>query len=109
VSHNMVKVLTVAGGSVLVTGVVLVLGYGWVRAMHYPFTLRQRKMWNYFAMFVCALPLANTLWIALALYVMPLKQSGAIAIAVLVAWMITIFYIVRRMSMPGGRLSQERP
>ena len=88
--------------------IALALGYGWVRAMHYPFTFRQRKMWTYYVLFVSALPVANPLWVALTLWVVPIKESGAIVILLLVVWMFVAFYIVRRMSKPGGRFTKER-
>jgi drug/metabolite transporter (DMT)-like permease len=88
--------------------IALALGYGWVRAMHYPPTLRQRKMWTYYVLFISALPVLNPLCVAMALWLMPFKQSAVFGITLLVFWMVIAFYIVRRMSKPGGRLSQER-
>jgi positive regulator of sigma E activity len=88
--------------------IALGLGYAWIRAMHYPFTLRQRKMWTYYVLFLSAIPILGEFFMAMAFWVMPLKQSGAIAIFLLLVWMVTAFFIVRRMSRPGGRLSEER-
>ena len=62
------------------------LGYGWISAMHFPFTPRQRQMWIFYALFItggCALaPFAT----AMGLWVIPHKQSGALAIVMLVIW-----------------------
>jgi len=46
--------------------------------------------------------------LATALWVMPLKQSAAITIVLLLIWAGVALYIIRRMSAPGGRLSKER-
>lgn len=89
--------------------IALGLGYVWIRAMHYPFTLRQRKMWTYYLLFISAIPVLGELFMSLTFWAMPLKQSGAAAIFLLIVWMVVAFFIVRRMSRPGGRLSQERP
>lgn len=88
--------------------IVLGLGYVWVRAMHYPFTIRQHKMWTYYVLFTSAFPVLAPLCVALGLWVMPPRQSAEISIVALIAWMAASFYIVRWMSKPGGRLSQER-
>lgn len=45
---NLERFLYAIGGSVLIALTALGLGYIWVRAMHYPFTPRQRKMWTYY-------------------------------------------------------------
>jgi hypothetical protein len=88
--------------------IALGLGYVWVRAMHYPFTLRQRKMWTYYVLFISALPVLTPLCVAMGLWVVTPKQSAAAAIFLLVVWMAFAFYIVRHMSRPGGRLSEDR-
>ncbi len=105
---NLDRVLTAAGGTLIISCIALAMGYVWVRAMHYPFTLRQRKMWTYYVLFISALPVASSLWASLALWAMPIERSGALVIFLLLVWMVIAFYIVRRMSRPGCRLSKER-
>jgi hypothetical protein len=87
--------------------IALALGYLWVRAMRYPFTQRQRKMWWYYALVMSAIPVLNPLMAAMAWWLLPLKTSVEITISLLVTWMIIAFYAVRRMSRPGGRLGPE--
>lgn len=86
----------------------LCLGYGWVRAIHYPFTLRQRKMWTYYVLFASALPVLTPLCMAMGLWIITPKQSAAVTIFLLFVWIIFGLFIVRHMSRPGGRLSEER-
>lgn len=106
---NHSRVLFTAEFAVAIFLLALVLGYGWIRAMNYPFTLRQRKMWMYYVLFISAIPVASPLWAALTLWGMvPIKESGAIVIFLLLVWMLIAFYIVRQMSKPGGRFNQER-
>jgi hypothetical protein len=88
--------------------IALVLGYIWVRAMHYPFTIRQRKMWTYYVLFVSAFPALCPLCVAMGLWVLPPKASGVLAISLLFVWGMITVYIVRQMSKPGGRLNMER-
>ena len=88
--------------------VALVLGYRWTKAMHYPFTLRQRKMWIYYVLIISAGPILATLMVAMGLWLLPINDSVAITIVLLIAWIVIAAGIVRRMEKPGGRLSQER-
>lgn len=87
---------------------VLVLGYLWARALHYPFTLRQRKMWNYYVMFISAIPVLGPLMVAMGLWFLPVDVSIETCVSLLVVWAVIAFFLVRRMSKPGGRLSQEQ-
>jgi hypothetical protein len=87
--------------SVVICLIALGLGYGWVKATHYPFTVRQRKMWIYYVLVVCALPVFGEVFLAMKFWVMPLKQSGAVAISLLLVWMVIAFYLVCRMSRPN--------
>jgi hypothetical protein len=102
-------VLATIGFSLVIYLIALGLGYLWARAMHYPFTLRQRKMWNYYVLFFSGACVLNPLFVAMGkLWGMSLDQSATIIILLLIAWMVIAFFIVRRMSRPGGRLSEER-
>jgi|ERR1700737_464389 hypothetical protein len=106
---NQDLVLVTISFSLAVYVIALALGYIWARAMHYPFTLRQRKMWTYYVLFLSGACVLNPLFVAMGrLWGMPFKQSAAVIIFLLVIWMAIAFYIARRMSKPGGRLSQER-
>lgn len=84
------------------------LGYFWVRAMHYPFTLRQRKMWNYYVLIISALPVLAPFMVAMGLWMLSPAGSMAVSISLLVIWIVISILLVRRMSKPGGRLSEER-
>jgi hypothetical protein len=87
-------------GGIAVAACVIALGLGylWVSSMHYPSTLRQRKMWRYYLLFLCALPVLGELHMALTFWVMPIQQSSSIAIGLLLAWMVVSFFMVRRMT-----------
>ncbi len=79
-----------------------------MRAIHYPFSLRQRRMWTYYVLSISSLPVLATLMVGMGLWFLPVKESIAFSIFLLLVWMVIALYIVRRMSKPGGRLSQER-
>jgi hypothetical protein len=95
-------------GSIGMALITLAMGYLWAKAMHYPLTLRQRKMLTYYALFVCSFPILGPSYVAMARWVMPINQSGIVTLSLLLGWMVIAFFIVRRMSKPGGRLSEER-
>jgi hypothetical protein len=102
------RVLYMAVFSIVIYLMVLAIGYVWARSMHYPFTLRQRKMWNYYVLSLSALPVLGPLMVALGRWLLPVTASIAITVFLLAVWLIIVFYLVRRMSKPGGRLSMER-
>jgi hypothetical protein len=102
------RVLYMAAFSIGIYLMVLVLGYVWARAMNYPFTLRQRRMWSYYVISLSALPVLGPLMVALGRWLLPVRASIAITIFLFIGWLMIAFYIVRRMSKPGGRLSKER-
>ncbi len=104
---NRDRILFIIELSLITYLIALALGYVWVRAMHYPFTLRQRKMWTYYVLFVSAVPVLGPLMVAMGLWLLPVNGSIAITVFLLVIWIVIAFYLVRRMSKPGGRLSQE--
>lgn len=105
---NLDRILYGAVFSPVICLIALGLGYVWMRGMHYPFTLVQRKMWTYYVLFLSAVPILGEVFLALKFWVMPLNQSGVLTICLLIVWMVIAFFIVRNMSKPGGRLSQER-
>ncbi len=88
--------------------VALGFGYIWARAMHYPFTRRQRIMWTYYVMWMTAIPVLGPLMLAMGLWLLPVRESIEATISLLFIWMVVVFYVVRQMSKPGGRLGQER-
>ncbi len=85
--------------------VALALGYMWTRAMHYPFTRRQRIMWTYYVLWMTAIPVLGPLMLAMGLWLTSVKTSITTTVFLLIAWMVIAFYKVRQMSKPGGRLS----
>lgn len=105
---NADRILGMAEISLAVYLIALVLGYGWVRSAHYPFTVRQRKMLTYYALSLAVLPVLGPLTVALARWLLPESASMAIGAFLFLTWMVIAFYIVRWMSRPGGRLGQER-
>jgi hypothetical protein len=105
---NQDRILFIVGLSGVTYPAALGLGYSWVRAMHYPFTLRQRQIWTYYVLFVSAVSLLAPLTVAFGVWLLPVKWSFAVAVFLLGVWMVIAFYIVRQMSKPGGRLSNER-
>jgi len=88
--------------------IALAFGYLWARAMHYPFTQRQRVMWTYYVMWMTAIPVLGPLMLAMGLWLTSVKTSIMATVFLLIIWMLIAFFIVRRMSEPGGRLSKER-
>jgi hypothetical protein len=48
------------------------------------------------------------LMLAMGLWLLPVRASIETILFLLLVWMVVAFYLVRRMSRPGGRLSQER-
>jgi hypothetical protein len=105
---NQDRILFIVGLSVVGYLAALGLGYIWARAMHYPFTLRQRQIWTYYVLFVSAVSLLAPMTVAVGLWLLSVKWSFAVSLFLLGVWMVIAFYIVRRMSKPGGRLNKER-
>jgi len=99
---NSVKMVYGACFSLFVYVIALGVGYVWIRAMHYPFTLRQRKMWIYYVLFLSALPVLGEVFLALRFWVMPIEESAEITIAILIVWMVVALFIVRRIAKSEG-------
>jgi hypothetical protein len=70
---NQDRLFFILGLSAVAYPVALGLGYVWVRAMHFPFTVRQRRMWTYYVMFVSAVSLLAPLTVAIGLWLLPIK------------------------------------
>jgi hypothetical protein len=104
---NRDRILFIVGLSAVAYPVALGIGYIWARAMHYPFTLRQRQIWTHYVLFVSAVSLLAPMSVAVGLWFLPIKWSFAVALFLLGVWTVIAFYIVRRMSKPGGRLNKE--
>jgi len=97
------RVLFASAVSVATCVIALPLGYIWTRAMHYPFTPRQRKMWTLYALIIPAAAVVCPVFVAMVrLWKLPLNQSAAIALVLLAAWMVIAFFIVHRMSRLQG-------
>jgi hypothetical protein len=99
--HRMLFIIAL---SVVTYPIALGFGYLWVRAMHYPLTVRQRRIWTYYVLIVSAFPVLATLTVAMGLWMLSAKGSAVIALFLLVVWIVIAQLIVRRMSRPGGRL-----
>jgi hypothetical protein len=104
---NISRVLYMVIISLAVYIIALGFGYVWARAMHYPFTQRQRLMWNYYVMWMTAIPVLGPLMVVMGRWLMPVKTSIVTTVILLLIWMVSVFYIVRRMSRPRGRLSRN--
>ncbi len=104
---NQDRILFISGLSAVAYPIALGIGFIWARAMHYPFTLRQRQIWTYYVLFVSAVSLLAPMTVAIGLWLLPATWSFALALFLLAAWMVIAFYIVRRMSKPRGRLNEE--
>jgi len=59
-------------------------------------------------MWMTAIPVLGPLMLAMGLWLLPVRASIETTIFLLFIWMVVAFRVVRRMSRPGGRLSQER-
>ncbi len=95
-------------GSLGITLIAMLLGYVWGSVVHYRFTLLQRKVWNYYVLCSSSFPVLVPLTVTLGLWLLPVREAIETTTFLLFVWMIIAFYIVRRMSKPGGRLSNER-
>jgi hypothetical protein len=104
---NQSRMLFILGLSIVSYVCALGLGYLWSRAMHYPFTLRQRQMWTYYVLFISGVSVLAPLTVAMGLWIMPKEWSFGVGLLLLALWMVTEVFIVRRMSRPGGRFNQD--
>jgi hypothetical protein len=87
--------MAAVGGIALASSLIaLFLGYFRLRAGHHPFTPRQRRMWRYYWLFLCALPVLGELHMALTFWVMPMQYSTVVVIFLLLVWMIVCFLVV---------------
>ena len=55
-------------------------------------------------MFVSAIPVLGPLMVAMGLWLLPVDASIETCVSLLVVWTVITFFLVRRMSRPGGRL-----
>lgn len=94
--------------SVLLYPIIIGIMYGWLKLVHSPLRLYQRKMLTFFAIFLAAVPVLNPLWIASAWWLTSLKTSVTITIILFLIWGYISFAIVRKMSLAGHCLSEEQ-
>jgi hypothetical protein len=102
------RVLFTLAISVLSSAIALPLGYAWTRAMHYPFTLRQRRMWTLYVLVISAAAVMAPVFVAMyRLWKVSLNQSATVTIVVLVVWTALSYFMVLRMSRRGEGSSKE--
>jgi hypothetical protein len=106
VSDKLEAFVATVGICVASYGIALGLGYAWINLVHYPPTVRQRKMFVYFALFLASLPIIGALCGIVGLWVLPSASSAALlsgALLLFVLWGIIVAKLVRKMSAPGRR------
>lgn len=106
--HHLYGLLFLFGFTLLISGATVGMCYAWLRTVHSPLRLYQRKMLCYVALLMAAGPILGPMCMASTYWLMPLKPSGIAAIVLFVVWGVAAFSIMRRMFKPGGRLSEEQ-
>ena len=91
--HQLYGVLFLFGFTLVISGLTVMMCYLWLRTIHSPLRLYQRKMLTYVAIVMYGSTLgpacmASTYWL------MPLRPSGIAAIILFLIWAITAFLIV---------------
>ena len=83
--------------------------YAWLRATHTPLRIYQRKMLCYTVLLMASCPILCPLWLALAYWLMPLKPSVIVAIALFLIWGVAAFPIVQRRYRLESSVNEEQP
>src|SRR5450432_1020013 len=105
-SHRLSGVLFLFGFVSLMTLLGIGMCYAWLKMVHSPLRVYQRKMLCYVSLLMASAPVLAPLWLASVYWLMPMKQSGVVAIALFLIWVIVAFQIMRRMFEPGSRLGE---
>lgn len=82
--------------------------YAWLRATHTPLRAYQRKMLCYTVLLMASCPILGPLWLASAYWLMPLKPSLVVAVALFLIWGVVAFPIVQRHYRHQGRMNEEQ-
>jgi hypothetical protein len=107
-SHRLYGILFMFGFDLLISGLTVGLCYAWLRTVHSPLRVYQRKMLCYVALLMASCPILGPLWMASVYWLMPINPSTIVAIALFLIWGIVAFQIMRRIFEPGRRLSEEQ-
>ncbi len=102
------RLLYMIGLSIAAYLLVLGLGYLWTRAVHYPFTPRQSKMWSYYVLCISSFPVLGPLMVAPGLWLLPVRRAIELTVFLLASWMTISYFLVRKTPKPDARITQER-
>jgi hypothetical protein len=79
--HRLYGLLFLFGFAAIISGLTVAACYGWLRTIHSPLRLYQKKMLYFVALTMAACPVLTPLWMACAYWMRPAKESGVCAIA----------------------------
>jgi hypothetical protein len=107
-THKLYAVLLGFTFALTVSGLTVGMCYVCLKTVHSPLRAYQRKMLCYVALLMASCPILGPLWMASTYWLMPIKPSAAVAIALFLIWGIVAFQIMRRIFEPGSRLSEKQ-
>jgi hypothetical protein len=107
-SHQLYGVFFLFGFSLIISGLTVGMCYAWLRTVHSPLRVYQRKMLCYVSLLMAPRPILAPLWMASAYWLMPSKPSAAVAIVLFLIWGLVAFQIMRRMSEPRSHSGEEQ-
>ena len=107
-SHKLYGLLFLFAFSLVISGATVGLCYGWLRTVHSPLRVYQRKMLCYVALLMASGPILGPFFMASAYWLMPLKPSGAVAIGLFSVWGVVAIKITQRMFKPGTHLTENQ-
>jgi hypothetical protein len=79
--------------------------YAWLKTVHSPLRLFQRRMLAFVAIWFAGICISVLICVATALWIFPLKQVEFLGAIMVLGWTLASTMLVKRMSSPGGRLS----
>lgn len=105
--HKLQGMLFLFAFTLVISGAGVGMCYGWLRTVHSPLRIYQRKMLCYVALLMASGPILGPLCMASVYWLMPLKPSAVVAIALFLIWGVAAIKIMQRMFKPGTRLSEN--
>jgi len=106
-SHQQYGVLFLFGFALVVSGLTVGMCYVWLRTVHSPLRVYQRKMLCYVALLMSSCPILAPLWMASAYWLMPPKPSAAVAIVLFLVWGVAAFRIMNKMFEHSNHLTEN--
>lgn len=94
--------------TLIISTIGLGMCYLYLRSIHSPLRLFQKKVFTYAAILLAACPVLGPLCMASVFWLMPIEPTGLVAIVLFLIWAVITFVIVRRLSEAGGLLGEER-